>query len=110
LRSRRYGVRHFHHPDLLRALDDLAPERRLLSLIDAELFAGPVADPWEGKSEQLEKRLTGSAYEARRVFSFNTACGVYLARLSNKHPDRVSKRISEGVALWTIEPRKSGGG
>ena len=114
LRSARFGIRHFHHPDLLQAIDDLAPERRLLDLIDAEIFSGPLAETWEGKSEQLEKRLTGSesgsAYEARRVLSFNTACGVYLSRLAKKHPDRVSKRILEGSALWTIEPRKSGGG
>ena len=114
LRSARYGVRHFHHPELLQAIDDLAPERRLLDLIDAELFAGPLADAWEGKSEQLEKRLTGSesgsAYEARRVLSFNTACGVYLARLAKKHPERVSKRILDGSALWTIEPQKRSGG
>ncbi len=114
LRSARFGVRHFHHPDLLQAIDDLAPERRLLDLIDAELFSGPLADAWEGKAEVLEKRLTGSesssAYEARRVLSFNTACGVYLARLAKKHPARVSKRILDGSALWTIEPRKGSGG
>lgn len=114
LRSARFGVRHFHHPDILRAIDDLAPERRLLDLIDAELFSGPLADPWEGKAEQLEKRLVGSeshsAYEARRVLSFNTACGVYLARLSKKHPDRIFRRILDGYAIWTIEPRKGSGG
>lgn len=110
LRSARFGVRHFHHPDLLQAIDDLAPERRLLDLIDAELFSGPLADAWEGKAEQLEKRLTGSesssAYEARRVLSYNTACGVYLARLAKKHPERVAKRMLHGTTLWTVEPQK----
>ncbi len=114
LRSARFGIRFFHHPDLLRAIDDLSPERRLLDLIDAELFSGPLDDSWEGKSEQLEKRLTGSeshsAYEARRVLSYNTACGVYLARLANKHPDRISKRLLHGVNLWTLNPPKRGGG
>ena len=114
LRSARYGVRHFHHPELLRAIDDLSPERRLLDLIDAELFAVPGAGPWEGKAEQLEKRLTGpesrSAYEARRVLSFNTACGVYLSRLAKKHPGRIARRIHHGCNLWTVAPTAPGGG
>ena len=114
LLSARFGIREFHHPDLLQAVDDLAPERRLLDLIDAELFSGPMTEAWEGKAEQLEKELTGigsdSAYEARRILNFSTACGVFLSRLAKKHPGRVSKRILEGSALWTIEPHKSGGG
>jgi hypothetical protein len=117
LRSARFGVRHFHHPDLLRAIDDLSPERRLLELIDAELFGGSATaaevSPWEGKAEQLEKRLTGSesrsAYEARRVLSYNTACGVYLGRLAKKHPERIQRRMLHGVFLWTLYPPEKGG-
>lgn len=114
LRSSRFGVAHFHHPELLRAIDDLSPERRLLDLIDAELFRGPLSGHWEGKAEKLAKRLMSSesrsAYEARRVLSFNSACGVYLARLAKKHPGRVSRRLLHGSYLWKIEPPEKGGG
>lgn len=110
LRSHRFGVTHFHHPDLLRTLDDLAPETQLLEMIDAELFAGPLANAWEGKAEELEKRLTGSesgsAYAARRLLGFRTACGTYLGRLVVKHSERVSKRTPHGHTVWNIEPPK----
>ena len=110
LRGHRFGVRHFHHPDLLRTLDDLAPERQLLDLIDAELFSGPLMDVWEGKAEELERRLTGSdsgsAYAARRLLGFRTACGTYLGRLAVKHRERFSRRTLEGHTHWTIEPPK----
>ena len=36
--SARFDVTHFHHPDILQAIDNLAPESRLLRLIDEELF------------------------------------------------------------------------
>ena len=70
LRGQRFGIKHFHHPDLLRTLDDLAPERQLLDLIDAELFAGPLAETWEGQSggtrkasdwQREQERLRGPA-------------------------------------------------
>lgn len=110
LRDERYGVVAFHHPELLRAIDDLAPETRMLGLIDDELFVlGPgSAKPWTGTARQLEKKLVeadfASAREARRLFSFNTACGTYLARLQQKFPVRVSSRTRKGVRFWTINP------
>ena len=110
LQSQRFGVTHFHHPDLLRTLDDLAPESQLLEIIDAELFGGPLPEAWEGKSEELEKRLIGSdsgnAYAARRLLGFRAACGTYLGRLAKKHPARVSRRVLDGYSLWNVEPPK----
>lgn len=34
IRSGRFGVRHFHHPHLVAALEDFAPESRLIEMID----------------------------------------------------------------------------
>ena len=48
--SARFGVTHFHHPDILQAIDNLAPESRLLRLIDEELFEIG-SEPWEGIAE-----------------------------------------------------------
>lgn len=108
LRCQRFGISHFHHPELLSAIDDLAPERRLLSLIDGELFSMPGTSSWEGTADQLERRLigeeSGSAYEARRVLSFNTACGVYLARLAKKYSTRVQKHRGNQSRQWIIHP------
>jgi hypothetical protein len=106
LLSERFGIAHFHHPEILQAIDALAPEFRLLSLIDDRLFLGG-DDVWEGTAEELERFLTGDdstcKFEARRLFTFNTACGVYLARLSKKHPYRVSRKFRHGQSIWRID-------
>ena len=106
LRSHRYGVKEFHHPDILRTLAELAPESKLAELIDAELFSVMPAPDWTGSAAELERRLTGSSqlgYDARRVLTFNTACGVYLSRLALKHPDRYRRaKLHEGN-VWTIQ-------
>ena len=110
LRGPRFGVRHFHHPDLLQTLDDLAPEKQLLDLIDAELFSSAAAGEWEGKAEELEKLLTanesGNAYATRRLLYHRAACGTYLGRLIKKHPERISRRTLDGHTLWTVKAPK----
>jgi hypothetical protein len=107
LQSERFGITHYHHPDILRAIDDLAPEKRLLTLIDTEVFKAGEPRQWQGKSEQLETLLTdkeaSTSYAARQLFTFNTAAGVYLGRLARKHPDRVTERRVSTGRLWTIQ-------
>ena len=70
--SARFGVTHFHHPDILQAIDNLAPESRLLRLIDEELFEIG-SEPWEGIAEQLERELCADGSrcrnEARKLFT-----------------------------------------
>ncbi len=107
--SGRFGVKHYHHPDLLRSIDDLSSELRLLSLVDGEVFHNPCAEePWEDTAEALERRLTGPnshcRHEAQKLFSFTTACGVFLGRLAKLKPERVSERRSRWGRLWKIEP------
>jgi hypothetical protein len=104
LQDDRYGLVHFHHPEILEAIDALAPESKLLSLI--KHYLDNLGDTTWGPhpAEKLERELNGSdsQYEAKKLFSFNNACGVYLGRLAKKYPDRfISKRTSE-ERLWTI--------
>lgn len=104
LRSQRFGVTHYHHPELLKAIDDLAPETRLWQLIEGEILIA--TDQWTGTAAELEKRLTdsdsGSTYEARKLFTFNTACGVYLGRLAQKRPEQVLKDRTPDSRKWTL--------
>jgi hypothetical protein len=105
LQSGRFGITHFHHPELLSAINDLAPETKLLQLIEADL---PFDDDgkWTGTAADLERILfrdgCPAQFEARKLLTFNTACGVYLGRLANKHPDRVSKDRTRDERFWTI--------
>ncbi len=104
--SDRFGITHFHHPEILQAINTLAPEYRLLRLIDEELFLTEETDPWEGSAEQLERRLCAEPStcrnEARKLFTFNTACGVYLARLHKRYPNRFKPNHTRDGNWWTI--------
>jgi len=110
LRCQRFGIATFHHPDLLEAIDDISPEFRLLSLIDAVVFAdsGPADGPLILTAEKLESQLTNSqmGYEARRLFSWNNACGSYLGRLAAKRPERVQPERTKGRRQWLIHPER----
>lgn len=106
IRCDRFGVKAYHHPDLLSAIDDLAPETRLLNLIDAIIFADatPMTRTVELTADEIESRLLNSNmdYEARRLLSWNNACGTYLGRLHAKHPDRFENRRSPTSRFWVI--------
>jgi hypothetical protein len=110
IRSQRFGVTHFHHPEILAALDGLAPEHRLLRLIDTGVPFGSNGDrrEWRGTAADLESILrngeNGSRQLATELFYFPSACGVYLAKLEKKHPDRVTSRRIHGQTEWTICP------
>lgn len=111
-RCSRYGVTHYHHPDLLEMMSVLAPETKLLELIDARLFPKDASlwSEWEGLASELEAELCGPssavAHEARKLLLYNSACGQYLGRLEKMHPDRISHRISTGRNVWQIAPPK----
>jgi len=109
LRHPRYGVREFHHPQLLTALRQTAPEERLLEIIDVTIFNGmdaSIAEPWRGGALDLEQELLRSDFqrEVSALFSFNAASGTYLRRLSNEHPDRISSTVVRGRTRWLIQP------
>ena len=108
LASDRFGIGHFHHPSILQAIDALAPETRLLRLIDDELFQSDAAGIWEGTAEQLERELGSDSSrcrnEARKLFTFNTACGVYLGRLAKRFPDRFLSEHTNKGNRWSMYP------
>ena len=107
LRGSRFGVTHFHHPEIVEALNELAPEARLLSLIDAVLFPPGAGTPiWTGSAGDLETRLkdgSGSiGEEARKLLNWHTATGVYLGRLSHQIPDRIENDRNRNGSRWII--------
>lgn len=109
--DQRYGVTHFHHPDLLEMMNVLSPETKLLELIDVRLFPPSAIgdhEEWEGRAAQLETELTGPnssvQYEARKLLIFNSACGQYLGRLLHLYPHRIAKRLLHGNTVWKILP------
>jgi hypothetical protein len=110
LQGGRFGVHHFHHRELLQAIEDSAPETKLLAIIDTAFKEGPLNKDtgFKGTAEELESKLT-FAYpaETRRLCSWSNAVGTYLSRLADKHPDRVKQHRTATARLWEIEPPKA---
>jgi len=106
LHSGRFGVKHFQHPDLLAALNELSPEVRLLGLIDAMLKETEHVGEWRGTATELERRLSESSvgHESRRLLEWNNAVGTYLGRLARKFPKRVCAQRTNNSRQWTIYP------
>ena len=107
LKSSRFGVKHYHHPELIWDLDQTTPEFKLLEMIDEALFDTPLyCKDWEGKSEELARLLkqkeSPCGFEARKLLEYPGRCGTYLGRLEKKHPTRISFRTVNGHRIWTI--------
>jgi hypothetical protein len=110
LRSGRYGVREYHHPDLVQALNALAPESKLAEIIDAVIFTtNGGAATWKGRALELERELRKDedyGAEVGRLLSFNTAAGVYLSRLGKKNSRRYHCDHHADGNTWVIQPPK----
>ena len=106
LKSGRFGVKHFQHPELLAALNEMSPETRLMGFIDAALEEAGHTGQWVGTATDLERMLNESAvaFEARRLLDWNNATGTYLGRLAKKLPNRVRGQRSKDSRTWTIYP------
>jgi hypothetical protein len=117
LRHSRFGIKTWHHPQLLAALEALAPETRMVDLIDEVIFSdsqiaeGGLMVPgkktaWKGRAEKLEAKLFDSpfGYEAKKLLSWSSATGTYLARLASKRPNRVKRDRSSESRDWIIFP------
>lgn len=105
----RFGVRSWHHPELLTELANLSAENRLLQVIDQVLFTG--TDDFETtlKAMDLENKIRKSefGFAVEKLLSYSGACGSLLAKLAKSHPERVQKIVREGQSFWRIFPPKT---
>lgn len=112
IKGGRFGVLHFHHPDLLQALEDAAPETKVLALIDTAFKHGvwnkEKETKFEGTAEELESQLMLQyPADARRLFTWSNAVGTYLGRLADKYPERVQRHRTASERLWIVKPAGS---
>jgi hypothetical protein len=109
LRHPRYGVKAYLNPELLGSLNEIAPEFRLLDLIDY-CFAGEWKKPIKKTSTEWENYLRDPNYGLRdqvnKLLYASNTCGTYLTRLEEKVPDRVSSIKSNGTKKYMIQPPK----
>lgn len=123
----RYGVRHYHNPELIEAIDGLSPEMKLFDLLEKKFNRYPEGSrgmgsncnsviyppPWRGTARELETLLTCNGaetqYEARKLFSFANACARYLERLSRKFKNVISRDgRGKNLNYWCIDFRGYG--
>jgi energy-coupling factor transporter ATP-binding protein EcfA2 len=103
----RYGVNAFQDARLAQDLEDLSPESKLLRLIDALQIWDIDRNDWKGTAADLEDRLIEKDKQGRvaKLLSYNSACGVYLARLAHRFPDRITALKEDGkTRRWSIKP------
>jgi hypothetical protein len=113
LRSPRFGILHFHHPEIATMLFRASLENRLLEIIDLAFFGGRLAvpgggvdEPVEGTAREIHDRLfTGRmAFEAKSLLKYANSCGTYLGKLqaSPETHHRIDSRTVRGQTVWTI--------
>lgn len=105
----RFGIKHFQHPDIKRALFDLSPEVALMDIIERALFKDLNKKSWQyGTTSDLRAYLIGEAApltvkEKSSVKSIQWL-GRQLTRIASEHPDRyVQRRSHDGSSrYWFI--------
>jgi hypothetical protein len=119
LRSERFGIAHYHHPELLQAIEVLDPAVRLLELIDTCFW--PQIDPEAplkakppGEIVFSASKLESCLYqnddvrdEAKKLLYWTNATGTYLGHLARKRADRVVPARTATDRRWLIKPPKS---
>ena len=82
----RYGVTHYHNPELLIALDAISPELQLHDLIVEKLFEDGITPEWDGTATELHTELGNKiGFDSLRDITPSAICtGRYLTRLEEK--------------------------
>jgi hypothetical protein len=104
--SQRFGIREFHHPELIESLDELSPASTLLELINQLKPWGLANSEWEGTATQLRQLLLENERtrrDAERLLNWTNACGQYLGELAKTKPARVEQARTKETRNWRIK-------
>ena len=99
----RFGIKAYHHAEIVEILGDMSPEARLAELI--EVIIQPKKKVWRGTLQELETRLLDDmTYRGRveKLLSHPTALKTYMRRLRSLRPDAYQTLKSNGQHLWQI--------
>jgi hypothetical protein len=104
LRCGRYGIKHYHNPELLELMDVTTDELKLLELCDSVLWGDTRDTEWYDTAAALERKLRETARDTTaRLLTFTNACGSFLGQLAKKHPERVEKgKLLNGTQRWKL--------
>jgi hypothetical protein len=106
LKCQRFGIKAYHHPELVGTLDESAPETKLLSLIDTCFKSGKLkSSGFKGTADELQTALSfcdETCLQAQRLLEWQNAAATYLGRLARKFPDRFKNLRTAHERSWTI--------
>lgn len=103
LRDGRYGVVHYHNPDILKEIEENSPEFDLLQTFDENnIFEHRGC--WTGTSKQLANKLMEYVGDpdAIRFSKSSRSLSLKLASLAGKYPERVVYKPIRNKRLWII--------
>jgi hypothetical protein len=101
----RYGLKAWHHPELVCALTEMTPEQQLWEWIDSFVIQKLKPNEfWRGTAAELKAELmnTPNRLEVDRLLYYTSSCGVFLSRLALRIPERVKSVKNEGKTFWKI--------
>ena len=85
LQDGRYGIKHYHHPDIVEAIGEMAPEEELYRMIEAVVLETQHEDILSAeKIESMLLRDQVYGRRAERLLRYPNACARYLGRLEKK--------------------------
>lgn len=111
--SQRFGIKHYHDPELVEALTELSPQEKLLDMV-VEMFSNAreaherLANAngyWVGTALELEKKLKECYGDAlcKQVIPHVNSLGSHLRNLASQRPDVVRQlRRVGGKWKWEI--------
>ena len=73
LKSNRYGITHYHHPEVINALTELEADEVLLQMIDSTILKNSIISMCEVSAENLKKTLIEKGVIGPR-FSYQLLC------------------------------------
>jgi hypothetical protein len=104
-RDARFGIRAWHNPSLLRALEELSPARALLELIDRCGIWDVQSSTWDGTGLELRAKLLDNQKTKRdteELLRYRNAAGQYLIEVSRMRPNRVRHYLKDGYNRFEI--------
>lgn len=104
LRCIRFGVVHYHNPEVVEMLQQFEPHIRFRNALDMALFKDGDAPQIRLTAEDILVKLHSGQFGdfIRSVVSNAIVCGQLLAKCQKEEPERFTYTKSKGMRRWTI--------
>jgi len=108
LRHDRFGVVHYHSPEVVELLQQFEPHIRFREALDGTLFRDGDEPVTRKTAAEIQAELINGPFGqyVRPLVSYPTACGQLLAKCQKEDPERFKDTKSKGIRRWT-NPRAS---